>query len=149
MIDRLLTKSNASLVPVFSLVLLLLAAWPVEAAELDDTIALCTSCHGEKGTPVEPDMPILWGQEFYYIYVQLKDYKSSRRHSEIMNDVVAELSRAEMKAARGRLALKIAKLCWQLGRKKAAESFLDRVIGEAPDSDLADEARELRAKWKL
>jgi cytochrome c553 len=80
------------------LVLLLLAPWPAEAAELDDTIALCTSCHGEKGMPVEPDMPILWGQEFYYIYVQLKDYKAAQRYSEIMNDVVADLSRAEMKA---------------------------------------------------
>ncbi len=94
----LLTKINTSLLPVFALVLLLLAPWPAEAAELDDTIALCTSCHGEKGMPVEPDMPILWGQEFYYIYVQLKDYKAARRYSEIMNDVVADLSRAEMKA---------------------------------------------------
>ncbi len=98
MTDRLLTKNNASLLPVFSLVLLLLVPWPAEAAELDDTIALCTSCHGEKGMPVEPDMTILWGQKFYYIYVQLKDYKAARRHSEIMNDVVADLSRAEMKA---------------------------------------------------
>jgi cytochrome c553 len=87
------------------LVLLLLAPWPAEAAELDDMIALCVSCHGEKGMPVEPDMPIIWGQEFYYIYVQLKDYKAARRHSEFMNDVVADLSdvvadlsRAEMKA---------------------------------------------------
>ncbi len=48
--------------------------------------------------PVEPDMPIIWGQEFYYIYVQLKDYKAARRHSEVMNDVVAELSRSDMKA---------------------------------------------------
>ncbi len=94
----LLTKINTSLLPVFSLVLLLLAPWPAEAAELDDTVALCTSCHGEKGMPVEPDMPIIWGQEFYYIYVQLKDYKAARRYSEFMNDVVADLSRAEMKA---------------------------------------------------
>ncbi len=77
---------------------MLLAAWHVEAAELDDTVALCTGCHGEKGMPVESDMPILWGQEFYYIYVQLKDYKAARRYSEVMNDVVAEMSRAEMKA---------------------------------------------------
>ena len=92
------TKIYASHLSVFSLVLLLFAPWPAEAAELDDTIALCTSCHGEKGMPVEPDMPIIWGQEFYYIYVQLKDYKAARRYSEFMNDVVADLSRAEMKA---------------------------------------------------
>jgi cytochrome c553 len=75
-----------------------MASWPADAAELDKTIGLCTSCHGDKGMPVEPDMPIIWGQEFYYIYVQLKDYKAARRHSEMMNDVVAELSRSDMKA---------------------------------------------------
>ena len=101
MIVRLPTKINTSCLFVFSLVLLvllLLAPWPAEATEFDNAIALCTSCHGEKGKPVEPDMPIIWGQEFYYIYVQLKDYKAARRHSEVMNDVVADLSRAEMKA---------------------------------------------------
>ena len=98
MIDRLAINSNASLLPGFSLILLLLAPWPAEAADLNDTIALCTSCHGEKGMPVEPDMPIIWGQEFYYIYVQLKDYKAALRHSEFMNDVVSGLNRAEMKA---------------------------------------------------
>ena len=92
------TKSDAYILSVFSLVLLLFAPWPAEAAELDDTIALCTSCHGEKGMPVESDMPIIWGQEFFYIYTQLKDYKAARRHSEFMNDVVADLSREKMKA---------------------------------------------------
>ena len=77
---------------------MLLASWPAEATEFDDTIALCVGCHGEKGMPVEPDMPIIWGQEFYYIYVQLKDYKAALRYSEIMNDVVADLSKSDMKA---------------------------------------------------
>ncbi len=97
MIVILRARINTSLLSVFSLVLLLLAPRSAEAAELDDTIALCTSCHGEKGMLVEPDMPIIWGQEFYYIYVQLKDYKTARRYSEVMNDVVTDLSRAEMK----------------------------------------------------
>ena len=92
------TKSDAYILSVFSLVLLLFAPWPAKAAELDNTIALCTSCHGEKGMPVESDMPIIWGQEFFYTYTQLKDYKAARRHSEFMNDVVADLSKEEMKA---------------------------------------------------
>jgi cytochrome c553 len=91
----LLTKINDF--SLIGLILLLLAPWTAGAAELNDTVALCTSCHGEEGTPIEPDMPILWGQEFYYIYVQLKDYKAERRHSEVMNDVVAELSKSELK----------------------------------------------------
>jgi cytochrome c553 len=71
---------------------------PGLAAELDETIEVCTSCHGEEGRPAEPDTPILWGQEFYYLYVQLKDYKAGRRDNELMSGIVAEMSRDEMKA---------------------------------------------------
>ena len=98
MTAKFLSKIGIFPLSAFSLVLLLSASWPADAAELDETIELCVSCHGDKGMPVEPDMPIIWGQQFYYIYLQLKDYKAARRHSEVMNDVVAELSRSEMKA---------------------------------------------------
>ena len=61
-------------------------------------VALCTSCHGEDGRPIEPDIPIIWGQEYYYLYVQLKDYKSGLRANEIMSEIAAELSKDQMKA---------------------------------------------------
>ncbi len=61
-------------------------------------VALCTSCHGEDGRPIEPDIPIIWGQEYYYLYVQLKDYKSGLRANEVMSDIAAELSKDQMKA---------------------------------------------------
>ena len=37
-------------------------------------------------------------QEYYYLYVQLKDYKPGLRVNEIMSDIAAELSKDEMKA---------------------------------------------------
>jgi len=61
-------------------------------------IELCTSCHGEAGLPEQPEVPIIWGQHFYYLYVQLKDYKAGRRANEVMQGIVEELSREEMKA---------------------------------------------------
>lgn len=64
----------------------------------EELVELCTSCHGEEGRPIEPDYPIIWGQEFYYLYVQLKDYKSGRRANEIMQPIVEELSKDQMKA---------------------------------------------------
>ena len=64
----------------------------------EELVELCTSCHGEEGLPIEPDYPIIWGQEFYYLYVQLKDYKSGRRANEIMQPIVEELSKDQMKA---------------------------------------------------
>ncbi len=64
----------------------------------EELVELCTSCHGEDGRPIEPDYPIIWGQEYYYLYVQLKDYKAGRRASEIMQPIVEELTKDQMKA---------------------------------------------------
>ena len=69
------------------------------AAEIPaETLALCASCHGEAGVPTAADIPILWGQEFYYIYVQLKDYKAGLRANETMSGVVADLDKETMQA---------------------------------------------------
>lgn len=69
-----------------------------DAADLNETIEFCTACHGEAGLPIEPDIPIIWGQEFYYLYVQLKDYKAGRRENEIMQEIVADLEKTDMQA---------------------------------------------------
>lgn len=58
----------------------------------------CAACHGEKGVPIEPDYPIIWGQEFYYLYVQLRDYEAGRRTNEIMQPIAAQFTRGQMKA---------------------------------------------------
>ena len=41
-------------------------------ANIAEKLQLCSSCHGEAGTPVKPDIPIIWGQNEYYIYTELK-----------------------------------------------------------------------------
>ena len=53
---------------------------------------------GDAGLPVDSDIPIIWGQEFYYLYVQLKDYKAGRRANEIMQGIVADLDKKQMQA---------------------------------------------------
>jgi hypothetical protein len=50
--------------------------------------------------------------------------------------------------ARGRLCIKLARVCYALGDQKAAGEYLDRAAVEAPDTEVSDEAMELRAKWK-
>jgi cytochrome c553 len=80
------------------LILLLLTSMPVRAVDLNEMIEVCTGCHGENGLPSQPDIPIIWGQEFYYLYTQLKDYKAGRRDSEFMTDIVRDLTKEEMQA---------------------------------------------------
>ena len=57
----------------------------------------CVSCHGVAGKTLQPDFPILAGQHFYYLYVQLKDFKSGTRKNEIMSPIVADLTKSQMK----------------------------------------------------
>jgi len=75
---------------------------PPHDATADDvpaeTLALCADCHGEAGVPTATEIPVLWGQEFYYLYVQLKDFKAGRRANEIMSGIVADLDKATMQA---------------------------------------------------
>ena len=65
---------------------------------LEDEVMLCTGCHGENGLPIEPDYPIIFGQQYFYIYTQLRDYGAGRRQHDIMTDIAAGYSRDQAKA---------------------------------------------------
>ncbi len=85
------------LLALWSLSLPALAAADDEFASVRDKIQICTSCHGERGTPQMPQYPILAGQEYFYLYVQLKDFKSGLRKSAIMGPIVQALQPEELK----------------------------------------------------
>ncbi|MGI9492871.1 MAG: c-type cytochrome [Geminicoccaceae bacterium] len=87
--------------PAAGLALILLTggdAFAQDEQTTEELVELCTSCHGEEGRPIEPDYPIIWGQEFYYLYVQMRDYQAGRRENEIMQPIVADLSKDQRKA---------------------------------------------------
>ena len=85
---------------LIALAALSILAGPSHAQEQDieQTIATCQGCHGAEGVPVSADIPILAGQQYYYLYVQLKDYKSGLRENPIMSGMVQNLSKDDMKA---------------------------------------------------
>ncbi len=66
-------------------------------AALRETLETCFTCHGPNGASTEAEFPILAGQHFYYLYVQMKDFKAGRRASAVMEEFVAVLNRDEMK----------------------------------------------------
>lgn len=66
-------------------------------AEIRELIEGCDGCHGENGASDNPEFPILAGQHFYYLYVQLKDFKAARRADETMEANVAELNKGQMR----------------------------------------------------
>jgi cytochrome c553 len=66
-------------------------------ASVRDTLQTCFVCHGENGASIQGTFPILAGQEFYYLYVQLKDMKSGFRASPIMSPLVAGMEKADLR----------------------------------------------------
>lgn len=56
----------------------------------------CFACHGPNGNSQNPDFPILAGQSWRYIYIELKDFKEGRRTHPVMTAMAAALSRDDM-----------------------------------------------------
>jgi cytochrome c553 len=57
---------------------------------------VCAACHGADGNSNAPNYPILAGQNWRYIYMQLKDFKEGRRKDPVMSPMAANLSRQDM-----------------------------------------------------
>ena len=69
-----------------------------EYADIRPQLTLCFTCHGQNGISTQPKYPIIAGQHYYYLYVQLKDFKSGYRASEIMGPMAKLLGKNQMKA---------------------------------------------------
>ena len=67
-----------------------------EYAAVAEIIGSCEVCHGEYGASIQQQYPILAGQEFYYLYVQLKDFKSGLREDPIMGPLASALDKDQM-----------------------------------------------------
>jgi cytochrome c553 len=94
-------RSQTSLSAVLLGIVCLVSA-PSLKAQADDAIAekaaVCATCHGETGTPIDKVTPNIWGQREGYLYLQLKDFKSGSRKHEQMQAMVADLTKEDFKA---------------------------------------------------
>ncbi|HEV7412244.1 MAG TPA: c-type cytochrome [Casimicrobiaceae bacterium] len=57
---------------------------------------VCFACHGPDGNSTVGEYPILAGQSWRYIYIELKDFKEGRRKDEQMSPMAAQLSTEDM-----------------------------------------------------
>jgi len=101
----LLSTPSTAAMRISSIVLataaLTLAAAPAGAqddAAIRQKAETCFACHGPNGNSKNPEYPILAGQSWRYIYLELKDFKEGRRNDPVMSPMAAGLSREEMTA---------------------------------------------------
>jgi cytochrome c553 len=71
---------------------------PALAQTIDEKAQACAGCHGENGVPQQKIMPVIWGQQQGYLYLQLRDFKSGTRKNDIMGPIAQALERDDMMA---------------------------------------------------
>lgn len=102
-----------------------LGAWAQDNFDLDTAVELCASCHGEDGVPIETDYPVIRGQEYFYIFTQLRDYAAGRREHDIMTEIASQYDRDQAKE----IAMHFADLSWPaIGAKAPREG--DQAIAQ-------------------
>jgi cytochrome c553 len=62
-------------------------------------LQVCSSCHGVEGKPINPTIPIIWGQTEYFLVKQLHDYKTGDRENQIMAAFAKNLTQEELRPA--------------------------------------------------
>src|SRR5207302_3676725 len=90
-------------IPGALFVLVTLAVAPANAqldaaqmAAAREKAQVCAGCHGPDGNSLSPDYPILAGQTWRYIYIELKDFKEGRRTDPQMSPIAATLTTEDM-----------------------------------------------------
>jgi cytochrome c553 len=79
---------------------------PVVADTIVEKAAVCTACHGEAGIPIDKSIPIIFGQNEGYIYIELRDMKKGARKNDQMAPFVENMSREDMFALAAYFAAK-------------------------------------------
>ena len=64
---------------------------------IEDKAAVCSACHGAAGVPTDASIPVIWGQNEGYLYLQLRDFKAGNRSNPIMSAIAAPLERQDMR----------------------------------------------------
>ena len=87
---------------ILSFILLISGSATVQAAPAGDVEAgkklaeqMCAACHGPNKT-LNNDTPILSGQTWRYLYLQMKDYKQGQRTNQYMNPLMKDMSKSDM-----------------------------------------------------
>jgi cytochrome c553 len=92
---------------------------------LEDTAQICASCHGVAGAPADAAIPIIWGQNEGYLYLQLRDIKRGSRKVEVMAPIVERLEKPDLQA----LAAYFSTKSWpNLGLPSASDADARRAL---------------------
>ena len=66
--------------------------------DIEAKVQVCAVCHGANGVPIDPKtMPNIWGQQPYYLFKQLSNYRNGMREHPIMTPIAKGLQEADLR----------------------------------------------------
>jgi len=66
------------------------------ADDIADKAKICAGCHGADGIPQLKTMPVIWGQNAGYLFLQLRDFQSGARKNDLMSPIAATLVKEDL-----------------------------------------------------
>jgi cytochrome c553 len=98
---------------------------PAAAQSIEEKTQVCAGCHGENGKPIDKTIPVIWGQQQGYLYIQLRDFKRNDRKNEIMQPIASTMERQDMMD----IAEYFSKKPWpDLGQPRAPKDISERAL---------------------
>ncbi len=98
---------------------------PAAAQSIDEKTQLCAGCHGQDGKPIDKTIPVIWGQQLGYLYIQLRDFKRGDRKNDTMQPIASFMERQDMMD----IAEYFSKKPWpDLGQPSAPKEISDRAL---------------------
>jgi cytochrome c553 len=68
----------------------------VRAQSVEQKAEVCAACHGANGVPSQKDIPVIWGQQLGYLFVELRDFQSGARKNDIMSPIAQALDHDDL-----------------------------------------------------
>jgi len=98
---------------------------PAIAQGIAEKVEVCAGCHGQDGKPTNKTIPVIWGQQTGYIYIQLRDFKRGDRKNEIMQPIASSFEKEDMLA----IAEYFSQKPWpDLGQPRAPKDVSQRAL---------------------
>jgi cytochrome c553 len=74
------------------------ASAQAQDAGIESKAQMCNACHGANGVPMDPKtMPVIAGQQSYYIFKQLVNYRNGMREHPIMTPLAKGLQQSDLR----------------------------------------------------
>jgi cytochrome c553 len=116
-----------SMIFVAGAIFVVTAAPAYSADDIESKVQVCAACHGQNGVPTDPKtIPIIWGQQVYYLDKELHDYRSGDRESPIMSPIAKQLAQDDLR----KIAEYFAAKTWPAPKAAAAPAAPPKEIAQ-------------------